>query len=341
MKTELANETPLKMSQSTEDIEALVIFKQIDKEISSQRSSSDLIEAQENEVSIIQSQSNNQNKESLDLNESLPFLVTKFTSQAFDDQIISQEENLVFCDNSVDSNLNQSHERFRIEEHLLVKHSHFHSDSQNHYSSKEQLSSEFSLSNNVHNQNVDQYSKKNNDLTSIENKIPNHILKLTSKSDSTNASRSPKSERSRQRKLTHSLSDNHKIKHPSNKPPIQLAYCTRNNLRNGSRSPIQIISSPSYNDITSNDDANTREVDVDTQSLMEKNVLRIPSLSTIISESEQKSFPTNVISTSNSNSSSLNELSLNGSTLFSNTSSRHLKNNTKSIFTSISTETSV
>jgi len=197
-----------------------------------------------------------------------------------------------------------------------------------------------SISINVNNVNSQCDSKTNNKIVASKEEI-NFTNECSNMINYENCPKtlpkSPKSERSRKRKLTHSLSENLKSKSTSNKPHVQLAYCTRNKNMNGSRSPIRIVSS------TESSNSNISKTREDTNIISDTNIVRIPSLSTIISESEPKSFAENVTSTSNSSSLNENSLILNTKPLlFANNSSRHLKNNSSSIFTgTISTETTV
>ena len=193
-----------------------------------------------------------------------------------------------------------------------------------------------------------------------------------------NRSKSPKSERSRQRKLTHSSSEKTKQVTGASvtKTSIQLAYCTRNKMANGSRSPIRIVSSSESLDTAASHTVNyhqdqqqkhqhshhqhlhhqmaDQDSGVNLVEDVQQAVYRIPSLSTIISEAEQKSYNENnttntnnnnntfsIVATSNENSSSGNTTTTK-SNLFINNASRHLKNNNSSIYpSSISSETSV
>ena len=258
---------------------------------------------------------------------------TKSSSQEYDDHIISKQ-NLTINDFSKD-NLNHdtlSVKQDSIDNFPLV--SNIHSEEQ--ILSRNILNS-ISVIKNVYNVNRECDSTTKNILTSKDNNstdelsTENYLNKF-----SKYTTKSPKSERSRKRKLTHSLSDSLKLKSTSNKPHAQLAYCTRNKNING-RSPIRIVSTSECSN------SNIYEVKVeDKAKCSDTNIIRIPSLSTIISEPEQKSFAENITSTSNSSSLNENSPVLNNKALlFANNSSRHLKNKSSSIFPGISTETAV
>jgi hypothetical protein len=241
------------------------------------------------------------------------------------------DEYLVFNKNSTINNTSFDNLNHEI---LIVEQSSHHNQFVDDYNLD--ISEFHSISINVNNVNSQCDSKTNNKIIASkeENNLTNECSNMINYENCPKTfPRSPKSERSRKRKLTHSLSENLKSKSTH----VQLAYCTRNKNMNGSRSPIRIVSS------TESSNSNISKTREDTNIISDTNIVRIPSLSTIISESEPKSFAENVTSTSNSSSLNENSLILNNKPLlFANNSSRHLKNKSSSMFTgTISTETTV
>jgi hypothetical protein len=139
------------------------------------------------------------------------------------------------------------------------------------------------------------------------------------------ALKSPKSERSRQRKLlTHSHSQNETFKSkPNNQNGKKLAYNTRQvNYKNRSSSPIARIISNSFDNVFGERQNNSNNIEYNDIN----NLVRIPSLSTIMSESEQRSFVENAatntpnnISTSNSSSFNQDQEEFSASNLINST----------------------
>ena len=268
-------------------------------------------------------------------NESLNYFPRKSSSQENDEYLISNQ-NLTMNDLSFDTFIDETARIEPNSDHKSTLSSHNHSNDPN---SSTDLLYSISATKHVNSVNKENDLTKNKILTSKENNITNDFSnKEISNFNYEIITKSPKSESSRRRKLSHSISQNINSKPSSNKPPIQLAYCTRNKNINGCRSLIRVTS----NTECSNSNIFDIKIQEDIAKCSDVNIIRIPSLSTIISEPEQKSFTENITSTSISNSLNENSPALtNKALLFANNSSQHLKNNSSSIFSGISTETPV